>query len=419
MPGLATPLLIIRDPVALWLILLSWKENLLPSNIYLSGTILLGVAGFFSAIFLGHGNLFVALFGARIFFLHFPLIFIIARIFNKEDVVKVGKVILWLSLPMTILIVLQFYSPQSAWVNRGVGGDLNGAGFNGGALGYFRPPGTFSFTNGNTLFYSLLASYVFYFWINSKSIYRTLLILSSICLFIAIPISISRTLFFQVGVSLLFAVFALVNNPKYLGRLLIAVAASSFVILLLAKMPIFSTAVEAFSVRFENASDYEGGLKGTLGNRFLGSMIGSFSDLNDLPFWGYGMGMGTNAGSQLLTGKVNFLIAEEEWPRLIGEMGALLGIFAILIRVGLSVKITNACYRKLKVNECLPWMVLSFELLLLVKGQLGQPVSLGFFTLGGGLTLAALKSGKNVNVKKSKKYIKDISLVRANTEIVL
>jgi hypothetical protein len=148
-------------------------------------------------------------------------------------------------------------------------------------------------------------------------------------------------------------------------------------------------------------------------------MIGSFSDLNDLPFWGYGMGMGTNAGSQLLTGKVNFLIAEEEWPRLIGEMGALLGIFAILIRVGLSVKITNACYRKLKVNECLPWMVLSFELLLLVKGQLGQPVSLGFFTLGGGLTLAALKSGKNVNVKKSKKYIKDISLVRANTEIVL
>ena len=349
MPGLATPLLIIRDPVALWLILLSWKENLLPSNIYLTGTILLGVIGFFTAIFLGHGNLFVALFGARIFFLHFPLIFIIARIFNKDDVVKVGKVILWLSIPMTILIVLQFYSPQSAWVNRGVGGDLNGAGFNGGALGYFRPPGTFSFTNGNTLFYSLLASYVFYFWINSKSINRTLLILSSICLFIAIPISISRTLFFQVGVSLLFAVFALVNNPKYLGRLPLAVAASSVVILLLSKMPIFSTAVEAFSVRFENASDYEGGLKGTLGNRFLGSMIGSFSDLDDLPFWGYGMGMGTNAGSQLLTGKVNFLIAEEEWPRLIGEMGTLLGIFAILIRVGLSVKITNGLLSEIKV----------------------------------------------------------------------
>ena len=118
------------------------------------------------------------------------------------------------------------------------------------------------------------------------------------------------------------------------------------------------------------------------------------------------MGMGTNAGSQLLTGKVNFLIAEEEWPRLIGEMGTLLGIFAILIRVGLSVKITAVCFRKLKLDDCLAWMVLSFEILLLVKGQLGQPVSLGFFTLGGGLVIAALKPGKNLDEQKSKNFIK-------------
>ncbi len=407
LPGFATPLLIVRDPVALLLILLSLKENLLRSNMYLSGTILLGIVSFFTAIFFGHGNLFVALFGARIFLLHFPVIFIIGRIFNKNDVIKVGKVILWLSIPMTVLIILQFYSPQSAWVNRGVGGDLNGAGFNGGALGYFRPPGTFSFTNGNTLFYSLVACFVFYFWINPKSVNRVLLITASISLFISIPISISRTLLFQVAVSLVFAGLALVNNRKYLGRLIVAFMASTIVIFLLSKMPVFSTAVEAFSVRFENASEYEGGLKGTLGNRFLGSMTGSFSNSPDLPFFGYGLGMGTNAGSQLLTGKVNFLIAEEEWPRLIGEMGTLLGIFAILIRVGLSVKITAACYRKLKFDECLAWMVLSFEILLLVKGQLGQPVSLGFFTLGGGLVIAALKSGRNPDKQKPKNFIRN------------
>ncbi len=396
LPGLATPLLIIRDPIALFLILFSWKENLLGPNIYLSGSILLGIIGFFTAIFLGHGNLFVALFGARVFILHFPVIFIIGRVFNKYDVIKVGKVILSISIPMTCLIILQFYSPQSAWVNRGVGGDLNGAGFNGGALGYFRPPGVFSFTNGNTLFYSLVASFVFYFWINPKWINRILLISSSICLFIAIPISISRTLLFQVVLSLVFASVALMSNPKFLGRLAVAILASTVVIILLSKMPVFSTAIQAFSVRFENASEYEGGLKGTLGNRFLGSMTGSFSNFVNLPFFGYGMGMGTNAGSQLLTGRVNFLIAEEEWPRLIGEMGTLLGFFAILIRVGLSIKITAACYRKIKLNESLAWMVLSFEILLLVKGQLGQPVSLGFFTMGGGLVIAALKSGKNI-----------------------
>jgi hypothetical protein len=84
-----------------------------------------------------------------------------------------------------------------------------------------------------------------------------------------------------------------------------------------------------------------------------------------------------------------------------------LGIFAILIRVGLSIEITAACYRKLKFNESLPWMLLSFEILLLIKGQLGQPVSLGFFTLGGGLVIAALKSRKKTVEQQSKKSIRN------------
>ena len=399
LPGLATPLLIIRDPIALWIVLVSWKEDLIKFNIYLAGIVMIGVVGFFTAIFLGHGNLFVALFGARMLLLHFPLIFIIGRIFDKEDVIQMGKVILWMSIPMAFLIVLQFYSPQSAWVNRGVGGDLNGAGFNGGALGYYRPPGTFSFTNGNTFFYSLVASFVFYFWIDPKKINRFLLIMSSISLFAAIPISISRSLFFQVAISLFFAIIALVRNPKYLGRLFIAAVSCVVVLILLQKVPFFSTAIEAFSVRFTNASDYEGGLRGTLVDRFLGGMLGSTTDLRTIPFFGYGLGMGTNVGSQLLTGNVGFLIAEEEWPRIIGELGLLLGILIILIRIGLTLKITVVCYRKLRQEEFLPWMILSFEIIILLKGGWAQPTSLGFFTLGGGLVLAAL------NNRKKPKYL--------------
>ena len=82
--------------------------------------------------------------------------FAIGAIFTVDDVIKVGKVTLWISIPMAVLIGLQFYSPQSAWVNRGVGGDESGAGFTG-ALGYFRPPGTFSFTNGNAFFFALVS----------------------------------------------------------------------------------------------------------------------------------------------------------------------------------------------------------------------------------------------------------------------
>jgi hypothetical protein len=375
---------------------MSWKENLFPSTIYLAGMVLIGIIGLFTAIFLGHGSLYVALYGARPFLLHMPLIFIMGRVFDKNDVVEVGKVILYISIPMTILIILQFYSPQSAWVNRGVGGDLNGAGFNGGALGYLRPPGTFSFTNGNALFYSLVAAFVFYFWMDSTSIMGIILIISSFCLFASIPICLSRSLFFQIGISLIFAIIAFIRNPKYLGRLIIALVSIFLVLLILNKTSFFTTATDAFTTRFSNASEYEGGLKGTLVDRFLGGMFGSLSAFRDLPFFGYGMGMGTNAGSQLLTGEVTFLIAEEEWPRLIGELGIVLGLAAILLRVGLTLKVTIACFGKLKNEEFLPWMILSYAIILLIKGGWGQPSSLGFFTIGGGLVIAALNTRKTI-----------------------
>src|SRR5690606_29107199 len=153
LPGLSTPLLIVRDPIALWLVLVAWKKGLLPSNIYLTVIVLLGVLGFVTTCLFGHKNIAVALSGARIFLIPIPLIFVIGNIFTKDDVEKMGRIVLWISIPMAILIAMQFYSPQSAWVNRGVGGDLEGAGF-GGAMGFFRPPATFSFTNGTSLFFS-------------------------------------------------------------------------------------------------------------------------------------------------------------------------------------------------------------------------------------------------------------------------
>src|SRR5690606_5307975 len=73
LPGLSTPLLLIRDPISLWLIIKVWQRGLLPSNFYLTGIVLVGTAGIFTAIFIGHGSLPVALFGARILLVHFPL----------------------------------------------------------------------------------------------------------------------------------------------------------------------------------------------------------------------------------------------------------------------------------------------------------------------------------------------------------
>lgn len=394
LPGLSTPLLIVRDPLALWLIYVSWSRGLLPANLYLSGFITIGIISYFSAVFLGHGNLLVALFGARIFLIHLPLVFVIGRALEREDVEKIGRLVLYIAIPMTILIGLQFYSPQSAWVNRGVGGDLEGAGF-GGALGFFRPPGSFSFTNGNTLFYSLVSAYVFYFWVNPAQVSRLLLLCATAALIAAIPLSISRGLLFQVGVSLVFTLIAVLRKSEYLGRITKAIILGVIALVLLSNTIIFQKAVEAFSTRFESASETEGGLEGTLLDRFLGGLINALTESTEQPFWGYGLGMGTNVGSSLLTGSRGFLIAEGEWARLTGELGPLMGVAVIFLRLGVVAKIALASFKRMLAGDTLPWLLLSFGGLVVAQGPWAQPTALGFSTLIGGLMIASMRNHKH------------------------
>ncbi|GAC1426326.1 MAG: hypothetical protein NVSMB7_02780 [Chitinophagaceae bacterium] len=390
-PGLSMPLLVIRDPLALWLVLLNWREGLLPKNGFLSAMVVVSFAGIITTIFLGHGNIVVALYGARILLFHFPLIFVFASIFNREDVIEMGKITLMISIPMTLLIAVQFFSPESATVNKGIGGDTDGGGF-AGALNFMRPPGTFSFTNGVTLFYNLVATFVFYFWLNPKIINRLLLICATLALFVSIPLSISRGLFFQVALTLVFTLLAVSRKPAYVSKMILAVIGGIVVLGFLSQTSYFQTAMEAFSSRFETANEVEGGLQGVLIDRYMGGMFGALAQSSDKPFFGYGLGMGTNVGAMLLTGKQVFLIAEGEWGRLIGEMGPLLGLTVILIRVSLTIRIAFAAYRKMITGDLLPWILASFGLMNLAQGGWAQPTSLGFGTLIGGLMLASLKT---------------------------
>ncbi len=393
LPGLATPLLIIRDPVAIWLVIKCWQRGLFTPSIYLTGMILAGIISIFTAVFLGHGNLLVAIFGARILLFHFPLIFVMGRVFSREDVIKIGKATLLITIPMTILIALQFYSPQSAWVNRGVGGDMAGAGYSG-ALGFFRPPATFSFTTGTSSYYGFAACFIFYFWFDIKHVNKLILVAATLAMFAAIPLSISRTVLFQIGLTGIFTVLAVSRKPQYIGKLIIAVIGGIITLAILSQTSFFNTATAVFTTRLTDATGIEGGVKGTFGDRFLGGLVGAISGSSEEPYFGYGIGMGTNVGSQLMTGGRTFLIAEGEWGRILGEMGPLLGLLVIFLRVGLTVKIIFESYKKLAVNDFLPWLLLSYGILTLAQGGWAQPTYLGFSIMIGGLMLASLNSNK-------------------------
>ena len=410
LPGLSTPLLVIRDPIVVWILYTAYTKDLIEPNKYMTGMVAIGLIGICTAMFAGHKNLYVAIYGARILALHFPLIFVIGRVFNRGDVIKMGKFILLLSMPMALLIAMQFYSPQSAFVNRGVGGDEAGAGFSG-ALGFFRPPGTFSFTNGTTAFFGLTSVFVIYFWLNSKLVNRFILIGATAALLASIPLSISRSLLFQVVICVLFAVMATSRKPEYFGPMLLAIIGALIAFFVLSNTAFFQTAINAFTHRFETASVSEGGLEGTLLDRYLGGMVGALDKSSTEPFFGYGIGMGTNVGSMLMGGRVQYLISEGEWGRLIGELGPLMGIAAILIRLGFCFEVTIGAYKKLVLGDLLPWMLLAYCLTNIPQGQWAQPTSLGFGILIGGLIMASLRdTGRPASKKRQMIRVKTVAL---------
>lgn len=390
LPGLATPLLVVREPVALWLIIVCLQRKILIPAYSLTLMTIIGVLGLVAALTLGHGNPFVALYGTRILLIHFPMMFIIRSIFTRKDVVQMGKVTVMIAIPMLVLIAFQFYSPQTAWVNRGVGGEESGAGFSG-AMGFFRPPGTFSFTNGTTLFFSFAASFIFYFWLNAENLNRWILIAATGALMMSIPLSISRALLFQIIISVVFCLYAGSSNPRYIGKMFGALIGLVLLVALLSQTSVVGPAIEAFTARFENANESEGGLEGVLLDRYLGGMVGALSSSSNMPLWGYGVGMGTNVGAMLLTGGLTFLIAEGEWGRSIGELGPILGLGLVFIRIGLAGSLGVESFRKLRSGDLLPWMLLSNGLMLVAQGGWGQPTSLGFATLAGGLLMASLR----------------------------
>lgn len=388
LPGLASPLLIVRDPVALLILFYSQYYQIWKVNTYVMLGWILSFISFVLSLAILQVKIPVAVYGLRIMLLHFPLIFIIGKVWSKQDVLKLGHILLWICIGMTLLVAMQFYSPQSAWVNRGVGGDLEGSGFSG-AAGFYRVPGTFSFTTGLSAFYGLVFPFIIYFWMG-KTTNRFLLVLATIAYAVAVPLTISRTVFFQTVLSIVFLALVSTQNKKLIFSLVLFVLVVVVLSILVVTTSLFSESILAFTTRFEAANRVEGGLvEGVLMDRFLGGMLKALNDSGN-GWFGQGLGLGSNVGARLMSSD-KFLISEGEWGRIIGERGMLLGLFVILIRLVLVITLSVRAWVNARRKNILPWLLLSLGAVLLLQGQWSQPTALGFSMLLGGLILASCK----------------------------
>lgn len=392
-PQYSAQLLIIRDPVVLWIYFLAFQANLIPRDKllaflwFLCGTGLMLVA---IQLVMIKVPLSVLLYGYRTAFLHLPLIFLIPAILDYDDLIRMGKVFLLLAVPMAILMGYQFRSPADAWINKtvGLGGGLQLAA----AAGKIRPPGTFSFISGPVAFFSIVTAFVGYGLVSpTKPFPRILLISAAIALGLAVAVSGSRATMLSGLIVIGAWVLGVAASKKVSSAVSNAVAIILIATLVLGRVETFQEGTEILETRFEMGMESEAD-KGGIAGRFLGELTAPLRWALDVPLLGNGLGVGTNVGAALITGQMSFLLAEGEWGRNLLEAGPIFGLLYIWFRLRLAFFLGMASFKLAKRGHLLAILLFSACGINIITGQLAQPTTLGFTVFTAALCATAIKA---------------------------
>lgn len=398
LPQYSDVLLVVRDPVVLAIYFMALRARVFPRNNYVLALGIIAILSWLVSVVVLEPYLslkpliLVTGFGFRSNFLHLPLIFVIGKVLDRDDVLKLGKWVLIGLMPMALLLAVQFNAEPDSFINRTAGIGENQQITAGG--GKIRPPGTFSFVSGVIFYAALSAAYLLYGSL-TRGLYRNWLLYGGgFALVVTIGVSGSRSVLLAVLVVLSSLLAIIVFRPSAVnqfGRNLLIVVV---VLLLAARLPVFKEGVQVLSDRFTSVAESEeksiaGGL---LSRTFFGFTEG-FLLIGRAPLGGYGLGIGTNGGAKFLTGRAVFLLTEGEWARVILESGPILGLAYLAWRTMLTLKLGLVSIRRLKEGNILPIMLYCAGFLSLLNGQFGQPTNLGFAVFVCGLCLAAANPG--------------------------
>jgi len=398
-PQFSNPLLLVRDPVVLAIYFLAWHARVFPRNGFILSLAIICILSWIVSIFVLDPYvpmsriLLVTAYGFRSNFLHLPLIFILASVFDADDVRKIGWWILVGMIPISLLMALQFHSAPDSFINRTVGlgeGEQITAGG-----GKIRPPGTFSFISGPIHYVTGAAAFVLYGGLRRATYPNWLLFGAGCSVLLAIVVSGSRSLVVSVLLVVLSLAIVLLVRPDAVNRFGKSLVLLVIAMLIITRLPIVHEGLTILSSRFtESAEAAETTITGGLIQRTLGEFTEGLGHLGHAPIAGFGLGVGTSGGAAFLMGQSTFLLSENEWTRIIFENGPILGLAFLLWRAALTIYLGFVSLRALTRAEILPLLLFSAGFLIILNGQLGQPTSLGFAAVLNGLCLASTRPGK-------------------------
>ena len=393
--------LVIRDPVLILIYIAALRARVFPRNGFM---ISLAIIAFLSLAMSAYvlGNYIASLplwitmlYGFRSNFLHMPLIFVMANVFDEDDVKRIGWWVLLAMIPMALLMVAQFEASPDSFINRTAGLDEGAEQLTAGG-GKIRPAGMFSFVSGPIFYAGMAAAFLIYGIISRATYKMWFLIPSGIALVIAVAVSGSRACVASVVLVVLTTLVIFIIQPKAVnqfGRILLIGIVAAFVIM---RLPVFKEGVGILSDRFTSAAEAaETSMVKGLVLRTAEGFTESLTNLDKFPPGGWGLGIGTNVGAHFLIGGPAFMLSENEWTRVLYESGPILGLAFLLWRVVLTGRILYlSVIALLRRSATLPLLLFSATFVVLLNGQLGQPTSLGFAVVLAGLCLASMQKKK-------------------------
>lgn len=388
LPGLSAPLLVVRDPVLLAIYAIAWPAGLFPSNKALTFVgILAGISALFCMVF-GHGNVVVMFFGIRANYLHLPLIWIMGSTLTRKDLLWMGGFLMAVSIPNTALMIKQYNAPADDWINWGAGGA--GTGQISGAGEHIRPAGFFSFISGPAALYPLVTAFVVFSFLSTNHLWRIVAAGAGVATAVAIPVSISRSVFLAVLiVAAAGAICALLSGKIATNIIKVAVLVGLLAVAV-PRIGVFHEALLSFTERWEVAT---GDVKEDIGLRWASTFLEAFDAAGWAPFFGNGIGSGTNVASGVAVNQSFVFFGEGEWGRAVTELGPLLGFFYLGFRTWLTFHLVLAGIDSWKRrSDPLAILLCSAGAMNVIIGQWGIPTSLGFSIFGAGLIMVAAKN---------------------------
>lgn len=406
MPNLSNVWMMCREPIVIWTVLSLIGTQNLRSRVA-KAFMIIGCIMMLTTLTLGHQNVWVAFYGFRIWFFHIPYIFIMSNKLNREDLIRICKFLILVFIPMTVLYVMQWGAPPSSILNASMGGGVEEQGVQA-AYGAVRPSGTFGHCVGSSYYNPLIVSLFcvtlfssYYKHIFSKKHFLIFAVAVVLCLIT----SVSRGAVIQSILTILFiaSITILLGNTKTFTKTIVGVIGLFLLFLVLSNVSIEGKSIVApITDRFEMAAEQEGGTSGVMSSRVLEpyKFWNDKGKLLDPPFFGYGLGAGSNFGTQTLHIVNSFYSDSQAWGLgehssqiVTNEMGFLFGGIVFFLRIGFCMFLLFSCIKKLKQNkDILPITLWTLSITYFGTGNLNLTMTLGWIVIVMVLLLTSINT---------------------------